>query len=191
MKVIYGCDAYSPPQVISCSGQRGLRAGHFNEDGTECDLEQPRVRAKVMRKLKQEKPSLLIGSPMCTEAPAERVLRHMEFMCQLYRVQIEQGGYILHEDPASGHSWTSKCVNDLLNKPHGHHRHEPRVRLQDDRDGTCAVRLFVCASPLGVGAVRPVHPSRRDKVHAELDHGARGHSSAMQRCTRTNTRGTT
>ena len=54
---------------------------------------------------------------MCTEAPAERVLRHMEFMCQLYRVQIEQGGYILHEDPASVHSWTSKCVNDLLNKP--------------------------------------------------------------------------
>ena len=71
MKVIYGCDAYSPPQVIRCSGQRGLIAGHFNEDGTECDLEQPRVRAKVMRKIKQENRASL-SEARCARRPQLR-----------------------------------------------------------------------------------------------------------------------
>ena len=70
-----------------------------------------------MRALKRQRPKLLIGSPMCTyfstmlnmnagrmdparlEQEKARAVDHMEFMCKLYRQQIQLGGYILHEHP--------------------------------------------------------------------------------------------
>ena len=68
-------------------------------------------------------PECLIGSPMCTAFRAlqglnksqmcplewnalwEKGVRHMRFAIKLYRLQAEQGRWLLHEHPISASSW--------------------------------------------------------------------------------------
>ena len=40
---------------------------------------------------------------------------HLEFMCQLYRDQLEAGRYFLHEHTADASSWQERCISMLLN----------------------------------------------------------------------------
>ena len=39
---------------------------------------------------------------------------HIEFMCELYRVQIDAGRYFLHEHPATAASWREEPIEDVL-----------------------------------------------------------------------------
>ena len=87
----------------------------------ECD------RQKAREYLETHKTRLLIGSPMCTmfsqlqnlsawnehkEARWREDVRHMEFVIQLYRQQMDAGRLFLHEHPAQATSWTlDKVVN--------------------------------------------------------------------------------
>ena len=44
----------------------------------------------------------------------KRARRHIEFVCELYRMQLEQGRLFLHEHPAQADSWEELCVQKLL-----------------------------------------------------------------------------
>ena len=67
----------------------------------------------------EEKPTLLIGSPMCTAfsqlqrlnakgahsaEKLRRAIKHMEFVPRLYRMQIDGGRLFPHEHPATASS---------------------------------------------------------------------------------------
>ena len=40
--------------------------------------------------------------------------QHLEFCMKLYRIQVEQGLYFLHEHPAHARSWQEPFVRDLV-----------------------------------------------------------------------------
>ena len=97
------------------------------------DIEENRQRAKQM--VLEQKPGLLIGTPMCTAFSAwqrinnqrrdpnvvcreyERALTHLSFCCELYNIQIAAGRHFLHEHPQQAQSWSEKVVRQLLDKP--------------------------------------------------------------------------
>ena len=39
---------------------------------------------------------------------------HFAFVCELYKLQIQNGRDFLHEHPGSASSWELPCVQDLL-----------------------------------------------------------------------------
>ena len=96
------------------------------------DFSRPEDREMARQMLKESKPTLLIGSPECrmfstlqnmnphkhTEewkrAYAMACL-HVQFCCELYREQIDRGGYILHEHPVGATSWKLTCIEEIMN----------------------------------------------------------------------------
>ena len=88
------------------------------EDGEPWDFCRPEKREKARQLRRRQKPFLLIGSPACTsfttwqylneakskdaeEMRRQRVIAtiHMDFVASLYREQVEDGLYFLHEHP--------------------------------------------------------------------------------------------
>ena len=65
-------EAYSPPRVVAMAKKMGLRAvwspdvTTSDENGIAWDFNKVAMRNKAARKLIQDKPRLLIGSPICT-----------------------------------------------------------------------------------------------------------------------------
>ena len=84
-----------------------------------------------MRKVKEERPQLLIGSPMCTSffiwqrlnnliripvkvaAEKKRAVEHLEFRMELHREQMRHGRCFLHEHPAYASSWHEEVVQKV------------------------------------------------------------------------------
>ena len=132
-------EVYSPPRVTSLAERFGLLPG-FALDLTTTDpedsmpwdfnLEHKRVRALEM--VRKYKPRLLIGSPMCKafsilmnlnrrrmgkekyEEMMRLAISHIEFSITLYREQLNNGRYFLHEHPATAGSWNLPCMKNLL-----------------------------------------------------------------------------
>ena len=46
-----------------------------------------------------------------------RADKHLDFVCQLYREQVEGGRLFLHEQPGYASSWDYKEIKDLLSIP--------------------------------------------------------------------------
>ena len=95
-----------------------------------------RKRIKARRLLREQKPYMLIGSPMCRafstwqhlnraksndkaamDAAYEAAKVHISFVVSLYRDQIEGNRYFLHEHPAGASSWRLPVVEELLQVP--------------------------------------------------------------------------
>eukprot|EP00973_Karenia_brevis_P084114 11670821-Karenia_brevis.AAC.1 len=86
------------------------------------------MRNKATRKVIEDKPTLLIGSPPCTYFSQlmrinwsrmdpdeawrkwEQAVEHVSFCMKLYSIQIEAGRYFLHEHPLSASSWQLPSV---------------------------------------------------------------------------------
>ena len=135
-------EVYSPSRVIDMARQMGLRAGWALDsatqdvDGREWDFNQLAMRNRAVRKVFEDKPLLLVGSPTCTafsqlnnindsrmdplevKRRMDYGRRHFEFCVKLYNLQREAGRYFLHGHPANASSWHEKCVRNLMNK-HG------------------------------------------------------------------------
>ena len=102
------------------------------------DFDKREDREKAWKKLVEDKPAVLVGSPPCTmfsllqelnlavhgknaewmkkfEEKKAIAVRHIEFCGTLYRYQLSQGRHFLHEHPWPARSWNLKCVDDLLN----------------------------------------------------------------------------
>ena len=97
-------------------------------------------RQLAWRRVKEEAPFVLIGSPPCTyfsmlqelniatnkhklgwmqnfETEREKAKQHVNFCCSLYRYQIDQGRRFVHEHPWSARSWALPSIQQLLNHP--------------------------------------------------------------------------
>ena len=101
------------------------------DDNLPCDFNVKEKREKALRLIRQQKPMLLIGSPMCTawstwqflndvnRTPEERLRLkvearlHLEFVAQLYHEQVQGGRYFLHEHPSQATSWDKKSIKSV------------------------------------------------------------------------------
>ena len=103
---------------------------------------------------------LLIGSPMCTafstwqrinnkirdpyvvEMEKRRAVMHLQFCVELYREQLRNGRYFVHEHPAHATSWQEECMQKLL----GEHGVET---------ATCDQCMYGCATASGDPMKKP------------------------------------
>ena len=92
------------------------------------------MRNNAVRLLLEDKPRLLIGSPMCgpfstmnqinyarmtkeeKQQKLEHGRKHFEFCMKLYEIQWREGRYFLHEHPDGASSWQEDCVHRLLKR---------------------------------------------------------------------------
>ena len=96
---------------------------------TGWDFSRKSDQERAWKYLVEEKPKLLIGSPMCTifsvlqnlsRWTAEKqerwkaAVEHLKFACKLYRHQIKEGRWFLHEHPVGASSWKIKEVSEIL-----------------------------------------------------------------------------
>ena len=136
-------EIYSAPRVtraLKMLPDMGLKAGFAldltgcDENGQEWDFTQEVMRAKARRKVAEEKPQLLIGSPSCSpyctwqtlnaakhgwpqgELERRRVAGdvHLNFVCELYAMQMNGNRYFLHENPNQAASWGRECMQQLM-----------------------------------------------------------------------------
>lgn len=116
-------EVYSPPRVTKMAERLKMMPGMAldltgtDEEGNAWDFNVEEMREKAERIVRERKALLLIGSPMCSAFSAlqsinfakmekedvDRVveygMRHLEFAMKLYRIQMENGLYFLHEHP--------------------------------------------------------------------------------------------
>ena len=65
-------EAYSPPRISDAAARMGLKAGfaldltEFDDNGKTWDLSDPQMQRRVLEKLREEKPWLLVVSSLCT-----------------------------------------------------------------------------------------------------------------------------
>ena len=65
-------EAYSPPRISDAAARMGLKAGfaldltEFHDNGKTWDLSDPQMQRRVLEKLREEKPWLLVVSSLCT-----------------------------------------------------------------------------------------------------------------------------
>ena len=133
-------EVYSVPRVAKACEKLGLKVGWSldlctsDNDGKPWDFTQAEMRNRAARKVIEDKPLLLIGSPPCTNWSSlmnfnwdkmdpktveerKRVARvHLEFCAKLYRIQHEVGRYFLHEHPASATSWHEETIKSLCHE---------------------------------------------------------------------------
>lgn len=134
---------YCPPRIATMVERMGLRAGWAldlttcDEDGREWNFDHLEMRNRVVRKLLKDKPSLLVGSPMCTafsqmnenvnytRMDPEEIRRrkaygrkHLELCAKFYDMQWSAGRYFIYEHLAGASSWKEPCIVELMGK-HG------------------------------------------------------------------------
>jgi hypothetical protein len=132
---------YSPPRVSALAKELpsyGIAPGLAldltvpDENGEPWDFSRPSMRIKAEKLLDEQKPTLLIGTPMCTAFSAWQYINnkkrdpqivesekksgraHLAWMCKLYRKQMSEGRLFLHEHPGSATSWNEECVLEVL-----------------------------------------------------------------------------
>ena len=113
-------EVYSPPRVTIVAAKTGLNPGSAMDLRTGYDFSKKEDQERARQQIRKEKPRLLVGSPECkmfstlqrlspwTVEKAKRLVEakaHMKFVCDLYREQIEEGRWILHEHPVGATSW--------------------------------------------------------------------------------------
>ena len=106
------------------------------EDNKPWDFSVSAKRKRARLLLQDQRPYLLIGSPMCTmcsswsslnwarEADPENRRRrtvaaqvHMDFVVSLYHEQLAAGRYFLHEHPDQATSWALPSIRRILSVP--------------------------------------------------------------------------
>ena len=98
-------------------------------------FDDPSRRTEARRRIAEQKPMFLVGSPMCKafcnwqklnaskRDPAvvarewNKAIVHLEFVCQLYKEQVAGGRFFLHEHPATASSWQERCIAEVLELP--------------------------------------------------------------------------
>ena len=130
----------SPPCFVSIAQRLGLRPGCSLDittqdvDGRNWDLDQKEMRNHAIRKIADEKPFVLITSPMCAdlslmtnanwdkigldekEKRLNRARMHLEFVCVLHLIQHRAGRYFVHIHPRSANSWREACIQGVFRK---------------------------------------------------------------------------
>ena len=163
-------EVYSPPRItemLKGMSNQGLTPGLALDittidpaDGEPWDFTVKSKRQRALKLIREQRPLFLIGSPMCTRYSTWQFLndskrdpgtvarerrqadKHLEFVAQLYREQIEGGRFFLHEHPEHATSWEVEAIKSILEIPgvdwvgadqcvygqevqHGQHRGQP------------------------------------------------------------------
>ena len=135
-------EVYSPPRMAQAAAtlaklriEPGLSLDitTCDEFGRPWDFSKRSMRDKAMRRLKYQEPTLLVGSPMCTAHSSwqhinkhanpvayDRKLRearqHLEFVCELYDMQLGKERMFLHEHPGQASSWEERSIVEMLGR---------------------------------------------------------------------------
>jgi hypothetical protein len=136
-------DIYSPPRVtaaakllpsLRCIPGFALDLTTSDADGKPWDFDILENRVRAKRLVEEQRPALLICTPMCTAFSAwqrinnrrrdpdvvseeyRRALVHLQFCCDLYLIQKRNNRYFLHEHPQQAASWSEEAVMDILAK---------------------------------------------------------------------------
>jgi hypothetical protein len=138
-------EIYSPPRVtalIRRAKMRHIMPGFALDltvtdphDGRPWDFSLPEKRDRAKTILKQQRPYCLIGSPMCTkfstwqalnaakcsdknlvEKARQDAIVHMDFVAELYTIQLEEKRYFLHEHPRFATSWSLPSIEAILRR---------------------------------------------------------------------------
>ena len=127
------------------------------------------MRNKAVRKVIEDQPLVLIGSPPCTDwsalmnlnwdrmdpekvAERKRIARiHLEFCAKLYKLQHAAGRYFLHEHPDSASSW-----------------HEDTFMNLCQLDGVLTVRADQCRYGLTTHSPDGKGPAQKPTIHDEF-----------------------
>ena len=140
-------EVFSPPRVTEMAAKYGLKPGDAFDLTTGWDFDLNKDRERAHQILSATKPKLIIGSPCCTmfsnlqhlsgwsdkkEIRLTTAKRHLEFVCQIYKDQVDRGGWFVHEHPASASSWKERCVLDTMKAPWGFHSCGGPVQLRVD-----------------------------------------------------------
>ena len=106
-----------------------------DDTGRPWDFNDAAQRTKAERMLDEQRPLLLVGSPMCiafsniqnlnkakrdpriVQAEFDKARVHLQWCCHLYRKQVDRGGYFLHEHPAGATSWKQPEVQEIMEIP--------------------------------------------------------------------------
>ena len=101
-------------------------------DGRAWDFDEQEMRDRAMKRVKEDKPQLLVGSPMCTafstwqrinnkirdpyvvRMELRRAVKHLEFCAELYREQLKGGRYFVHEHPAYAASGQTEVIEGVM-----------------------------------------------------------------------------
>ena len=101
-------------------------------NGRLWDFDDVVMRDRARKRLLDERPMLLVGSPMCTAfstwqrinnkirdpvtvaGELKRAKQHLEFCVELYRIQANGGRYFLHEHPAYASSWQTEIMESIM-----------------------------------------------------------------------------
>ena len=102
------------------------------DDGMPWDFNIQEKRDKAEKMVKDKRGLLLIGSPMCSAFNQiqslgrgrigetrfgelmEQGLNHLRFCAKLYKMQLDQGTYFLHEQPGSSKNLGDHTVDNLM-----------------------------------------------------------------------------
>ena len=158
-------EVYSPPRVSAMAKLLpgfdvlpgfALDLTTEDEDGQPWDFDKMDQREKARRLLKQQKPMFLIGTSMCTafsawqhksrtprgDEESRRIMIrariHLRFVMELYKMQLDEGRYILHEHPAYATAWDEDCTRVILRMPGVESVivHQCRYGMQDIKTGS-------------------------------------------------------
>ena len=134
-------EVYSPPRVAAQAMTVGLRPGFsidmgtLKPDGTPWNLESEQDYRVLKAWRNEEKPVLLCGSPPCnafskiqtwnrsrmkpgTQEELHRTGRlHLTRCIELYKAQMKDNLFFLHEFPSGSSSVFEPCLQDLLRRP--------------------------------------------------------------------------
>ena len=138
-------EIYSPPRVTAATKLLpelrlipgfALDLTTVNDKGEPWNFDLKVMRDEALRRVREEKPLLLVGSPMCTafstwqrinnlirdpqvvQREMRDALVHLRFCVELRREQMRHGRYFLHEHPAYATSWQDDTMRELMGE-HG------------------------------------------------------------------------
>ena len=121
-------EVYSPPRVVPISVKHGFKGGWSmdrlvkDSDGHAWNFDDPAMRERARALVSKGFTLLVIGSPMCTyfsnimniaklrmkpgdfERKYAHGVFHLQFMFELFDIQLQNDGHVLFEHPASASS---------------------------------------------------------------------------------------
>ncbi len=132
-------EIFSPERVASVCREFGLEPGLSVDIKSGYGFDSKKDRDRCWEALERDKPTLVIGSPHCTlfsrlqelnkfmykddklwmlkiQERMEQAKRYVEFCAKVYKFQIDNGRYFLHEHPYLATSWGLDCISKLMNR---------------------------------------------------------------------------
>ena len=133
-------EVYSAPRITAAASRMGLKPAWamdlttVDDEGKPWDFSRADQRRKALRKLKEDKPLMLVACPMCgpfstinelnyanmKESEIRKKLHeamlHMKFALTLCLQQYLAGRLFMFEHPAGASSWSTKMMTDMLSR---------------------------------------------------------------------------